>query len=270
MRYLQILIMIGARAAGHAYIMKYGILYAALSCTSLFFASHAQAANSNNAIIAEKNYAIGSFDNVQIEGDIIVNITTRKGPSARATGPRKLLNLVQLSNNSRTLKIQLKSHNGTTRRSETFNEPLEIFITTQKITDIDINGNGNVNIDNIDIRKSRFKILGSGRISVQKANINDLEILIWGGGNVNLQSGNVVKSNFAINGFGSIIAENLVTETLDISHIGPANSIINVSNVAHISNNGTGQIEIIGKGNCLIKSIGSARIICPDNNISNR
>lgn len=217
---------------------------------------------------AEKNFSIGSFDNIQIEGDVIVNVMTGKGPSAKAVGEQKHLNMIQFSRNARTLKIQLKNDTDVQRQSSDNPEPLQIYISTHTLIDINVNGNGTVNVDNISSRKSKFTIVGSGRIMIKKADINDFQAMIWGGGDLTILGGNIVKSNLGINGFGSIRAAKVETETLEIEHQGPANSIITVSDVAKISNNGTGQIEILGKANCLIKSIGSGKIFCESDKIS--
>lgn len=246
-------------------------IQARLTCTNIGLwlgATFIAIALSHPAIAAEKNYSIGSFDNIQIEGDIRVNIMTGKGPSARAIGPQKQLDMVIFSRNARTLKIQLRSDQDVQRHSNENSGPLQIFVSTHRLIDIDVNGNGTVNVDNVISRKSKYKIIGSGRIIVENANITDLEAKIWGGGDLSLLSGNIVKSNLGINGFGSIRAAKLEVETATIEHQGPANTIINVSDVAQISNNGTGRIEILGRANCLIKSIGSGKILCESGQIS--
>lgn len=215
----------------------------------------------------ERNYAIGSFENIQLEGDIIVNIITNKSPSASAIGNNRQLSDIKFSRNGRTLKIQLVS-GSTKKRSKNLREhPLTIFVSTHSLKNISIRGNGTINVDHLKSRNSNFIISGSGVISIKDADIDDFKITINGGGYVNFKNGSARKSEFTINGFGSINASQFTTEILEIEHQGPANTTIIVTKVANIINNGAGRIEVLGEANCIIKTIGSGVILCDNSTI---
>lgn len=226
-------------------------------------------AGASTAHAAERNYSIGSFDNIQIEGDLIVTITTGKGPSASASGTFRQLDALRFKRNGRTLRIQMNQDSKAKRVEDIRAPALQIFITTSQLSDISLRGNGVVNVNMLSGRKSLYTILGSGMINAKQAQIDTLSILIRGGGNVSIDGGKINKMDAVLNGFGSINAPKLVTKILNIEHQGPANTIISVSDVANIINNGTGKIEILGKANCLIKSIGSGTILCDNSEFSN-
>lgn len=215
-----------------------------------------------NADAAERKYAIGNFENVQIDGDLIVNIITNTSTSAKAIGSKKQLDNLKFKRNGRTLKIIINRSNITKRTQDKRTAPLEIFISTRRLKDITIRGNASVTVNNIQSKATELLILGAGMIDVANADIGYLNISIQGSGSVNMQNGAVTKSDFLINGNGAIRAANLVSEQADIVHQGSASTIIEVSKVADINNNGTGRIEILGKANCIIKSIGSGQILC--------
>lgn len=218
--------------------------------------------NTNIAYADERNFPIGSFDHVRIEGNLNVIIATGTGPKASAVGSKKQLNDIIFTRNGRTLKIQSQKSTSPKRSRDLRSPPLEIFIGSRNLQDIFINGNSVVTIDNIKSKASKYTILGSGVINLNKADIRSLKVSISGGGSVNIGSGIAQKTSFEINGTGGINAKDLTTEILNIIHQGPANSVITVTNKANVTNNGTGRIEILGKGNCIIKSIGSGTILC--------
>ncbi len=231
----------------------------------IFLLSFALVAIPTNSRAAERKFAIGNFENIQITGNLVVNITTDVPTSARATGSRNQLNEIQFSRNSSTLKISLKrSH--ITRRSQNSNTlPLEIFISTRRLKDITIRGNASVTINKVYAKKTKFLILGAGVIDVKVAKIDDFNIRMQGNGRININQGIASRSDFLIDGGGIIEAAGLATENATIVHKGTANTRITVSKVANIENNGAGKIEILGKANCIIKSAGSGQILCKNN-----
>lgn len=216
----------------------------------------------NEANAAERNFAIGSFDHVQVEGNLNVFITTGSGPKASAIGSQKQLNDIQFTRNGRILKIQSRKNQTPKRVQDLRAPPLQIFIETRSLENIFINGNSVVKIGDIKSKLSKYTILGSGNIIIDKVDIGALEINISGSGIVNIESGDAQKSRIKINGSGAVKAADFATEILDLVHEGPAYSILTVTNRANVNNNGTGHIEILGDGNCIIKSIGSGTILC--------
>ncbi len=216
----------------------------------------------HNAHAAERNFPIGSFDHIRIEGNLDITITTSTGPKASAIGSKKQLNNIIFTRNGRTLKIQSQKSISPKRTKDVREPPLKIFIGARTLQNIFINGNSVVTIDKVKSKASKYIILGSGVINLNKADIGSLNMSISGGGSVNIGSGNAQKTSLEINGPGTVNAKSLITKILNITHQGPANSIITVTDRANITNNGTGRIEILGKGNCIIKSIGSGTILC--------
>lgn len=216
---------------------------------------------------AERNFAIGSFDHVRVEGNLNIFITTGSGPKVSAIGSKKQLNDIQFTRNGRTLKIQSSKSSSPKRVKDLRAPPMQIFIETRSLENIFINGNSVVKVGNVKSKLSKYTILGSGNIIIDKVDIGALEINISGSGIVNLESGDAQKSKVKINGSGAVKAKDFATEILDLVHEGPANSVITVTNRANVSNNGTGRIEILGDGNCIIKSIGSGTILCENINL---
>ena len=214
---------------------------------------------------AERKFAIGNFENIQISGDLIVNIVTDQPTSAKAIGSRNLINEIQFSRNSMTLKISLKRSHITRRTREPDGPPLEIFISTRRLKDITIRGNGSVTIDKAHSKTTNFLILGSGMIDVKDAKIGNFNIRMQGNGRININQGIASRSDFLIDGGGVIEAAGLTTENATIVHKGTANTRITVSKVANLENSGAGRIEILGTANCIIKSSGSGQILCDKN-----
>ncbi len=219
---------------------------------------------------AERNFSIGSFVNIRIEGGLIINISTGKSPSAKVSGTIQQIDNISLQKNGRTLKVIAKKNSRKKRIKDLNIPPVEISLSARKLNDVFINGNGTVTIDSLKSKRSRFVVLGAGALNIREIQSGMATINIIGAGQINISEGEIQKSTIAINGSGSLNANNVRSKTLKIDHQGPANSIITVDGVANISNNGTGSIEILGNGNCIIKSIGSGIITCKKSQFPNR
>lgn len=215
------------------------------------------------AAAAERNFSIFGFEDVRINGAIDVVITTGKGISARAEAEnRNILDRVDLRRSGGTLIVTVRPRTSNdTRRSFDTDEPVKLWLTTRAIKEIFHNGGGSVSLDKLSGRQPRVRLSGFGSLFIGDIESDTVNIAMNGGGELTM-AGEVGKARVELLGSSIFKGDGLTVEKLELFHRGPASSHMTVEREAHISNSGTGVIRIDGKPNCLVRSAGSAQIIC--------
>jgi Putative auto-transporter adhesin, head GIN domain len=228
-----------------------------LSALALAGAASAQA---NRPI--ERKLLVASFENVQVLGDITVTITTGKSPSAIASGDKRVLESLKLERVGTTLRIRLQDVINN-NRGVPITSPLSIRLTTQEIKDMTLSGNGNLTVSEVKQQGlSRLLLAGNGSITIGRLTADQFSATIDGNGKVDIGGGSVREARVTIDGAGRFEGAKVAARKLRLEHIGNAISTATVEEQTEIFNEGTGNINIGGKGSCFIKKAGAAAINC--------
>ena len=213
---------------------------------------------------AEQRFSIGSYDELIVEGDIIVNLETGKTPSAKAQGPREKLGALRVERQGNVLRIRsvaLQSgQSGQSGQSE--KGPVTIAVIGRNIKRLALIGSGKINATAMDADTTRIELRGSGSIDVASLKAFRFVSMIAGNGRLNITKAQVVNTELAIDGSANFISAGFVTKNLKLVHNGPASTLMTVSNKAEINNTGAGSITIEGNGTCDVRRAGSATISC--------
>ena len=210
---------------------------------------------------AEQRFSIGSYDELIVEGDIIVNLETGKTPSAKAQGPREKLGALRVERQGNVLRIRsVALQSGQSGQSE--KGPVTIAVTGRNIKRLALIGSGKINATVMDADTTRIELRGSGSIDVASLKAFRFVSMIAGNGRLNIAKAQVVNTELAIDGSANFISAGFVTKNLKLVHNGPASTLMTVSNKAEINNTGAGSITIEGNGTCDVRRAGSATISC--------
>lgn len=210
----------------------------------------------------DRKLLISSFEDIVVEGDLIVNIITGKSPSAIASGDRNAIDSLRMSQSADQLTLTQTNiiyANDSARN----NSPLSITITNRSLRNITMRGSGQLTIN--DLRQtgySRIKIFGSGQVTISRVAISALDVAISGNARLSLGSGKIRDAKVSIDGSGGYIAAGVDHGILSLSQNGAAETTANVLDRASISNSGAGIITITGKGKCDISRSGIGSIKC--------
>lgn len=219
-------------------------------------------AYANAAEARDRNLLIAGFQDIVVEGDILVNLVTGKAPSAMASGDRDAIDNLRLSQSGNTLTLLQKTTSnqyGTAKNSA----PLSINITNRSVRSIIIRGNGQLRIN--DMRQTgagRIRVLGNGLVAIDTVTAGTLDVSIFGNGSVELGKGNVRDARVSIEGNGRYLAADMQSRNFVLTQNGAAETKANVTDLAEISNNGAGSVNITGKGKCTITRKGTGTINC--------
>ncbi len=207
---------------------------------------------------ADERFTVGSFDELVVEGDIIVNLETGKAPSAKAQGPREKLGALRIEQQGRVVRIRSVA----LQSGKADKGPVTIAVTGRDIKRIALIGSGKITANALNVDTTRIELRGSGSIDVASLKAFKLVTIIAGNGRLNITKGDVVNTELAIDGSASFGSSGLVTQNLKLVHNGPASTLITVTTTAEINNTGAGSITIEGSATCLVRKAGSATINC--------
>ena len=188
----------------------------------------------------------------EIELDISANVTIKQGKIQRVevSGPQELIDLLNKEVKGDTWAIKYTKRNVKNQKS------LEISITMAQLTEIDLNGSGDIvgetafHADEMEI-----SVNGSGSITLE-IYTEDLEISVNGSGNVNL-NGSAEKCEIDVNGSGDINSKELTIETASCSTNGSGDTKIHVTKKLSASINGSGDIRYVGSPDLKLSKNGS-------------
>ena len=207
---------------------------------------------------AEQRFTVGNYDEIIVEGDVIVNFVAGKAPSAIATGPQGKLGALRVDRQGMVLRIRSVAVPHGKREAG----PVTVNLSGRDIKRLALLGSGKISADSLNKDNVRIEMRGSGAINVDSLKALRLVTMISGNGTLTVTKGEIVNGDVAIDGGGSFISSGLSVQNLKLVHNGPASTLLTVSNTAEINNNGAGSITVEGSGTCIIRKAGSGTINC--------
>ena len=214
------------------------------------------------AAAEERKMLVASFENIQVLGDINVEVQTGKAPSARVKGDKRVLDSLKLERIGMTLRVRLQGALNDAKGTP-ITQPVQVLLSTQGIKNMTVAGNGTLKISNVaEPDAVRMLIAGNGAIAVEQLNADKFAADIDGNGRIEIKKGNIRDAKVTLNGAGQFDAPDLKMRTVRLEHIGNAVSRVQALEEADIFNRGTGNITVGGTGSCFIKQAGSAAINC--------
>ena len=197
---------------------------------------------------AERKFSIFGFDDIRIGNGVDVVLTSGKGPSARAEGSnREILDRVSLQKNGKQLVVSVRPKS-LDRNNYEEDAPVTLYLSSFAIENLTHLGSGMVTLDTLSGRTPKVR----------------LDVVMAGGGQLTM-AGEAVAARLELQGASIFESPNLEVEKLILIQRGPVSSHLAVEREANITNFGTGRIQIEGRPNCMVRTDGSAEIICnPD------
>ena len=214
------------------------------------------------ACAEERKMLVGSFENIQVFGDINVEVLTGKAPSARAKGDKRVLDALKLERVGMTLRVRLQGALNDAKGAA-ISRPVLVQLTTQAIQNITVAGNGTLKVTNVvQPDTARLLVAGNGSIAIDKLLADKFSADINGNGRIAIKNGNVRDGRVTLEGTGQFDAPDVKMRTVRLQHSGNAVSSVQALEEANIFNNGSGSITVGGSGSCFIKQAGAATINC--------
>jgi Putative auto-transporter adhesin, head GIN domain len=213
---------------------------------------------SATAFAAEQRFSLGSFEELIVEGDLVVNLETGNAPAAKAEGPRNKLGALRVDRQGKVVRIRTVGFPSNRNDSG----PMTISVSGRNIRKIALIGTGKLTVNKLDADLMRIELRGAGAIDVASLTASKLVAMLVGTGSLHIAKGSALTSEVAIDGGAQFVSAGMVSQKLQLVQSGPASTLLTVENTAEINNSGSGSITIEGSGTCLIRKAGNARINC--------
>lgn len=245
-----------------------GIGMAALHLTRYFGAARlltaavVAACLASSAQAAERKFMVSSFDKLIVEGDLNVQLTTGKAPSAIASGEKRAVDTVNIERSGTTVTVRYRPSAVT--RSKT-GEPVTLTLTTHNIGTIILRGSAVMTADTVKAPNSRVEIIGAGSLTINDIKSDKLISIVQGSAKFAIAKGAVATGDMLIDGAADIAAPDLIFNELRLIQNGQAKSLLRAERKVEISTAGSGSVEILGKATCFIREAGNAKIRCRNN-----
>jgi Putative auto-transporter adhesin, head GIN domain len=208
---------------------------------------------------ATRSFAVSGFESVSLEGSDNVRVVRGPTISVTATGPQRILDLLNIRVERNTLKIDRKSGRSNWLRGDYGGAT--ITVTMPSITAAGVAGSGDMTVDRADGPSFGAAVEGSGNLKVASIAVKRAQLAAEGSGDLTI-SGTATESSMAAEGSGNIDARGLVSQQATIAVEGSGDINATVRQRATIAVEGSGNVDVAGTDNCAIVKDGSGEARC--------
>ncbi len=208
---------------------------------------------------ATRSFTVGSFNAVSLNGSDNVRIVRGPTMSVTATGPKRVLDLLDIRIDRNTLQIDRKS--GRMSWSWDSDDGAVITVTMPAITAASVSGSGDMIVDRADGDSFSAAVDGSGNLKVASVSVKRAQLAAGGSGSLTI-TGTATDTAMAAEGSGNINARGLASEQATIAAEGSGDVDATVRRRATIAVNGSGNVDVAGTENCTIVKEGSGDARC--------
>jgi len=192
---------------------------------------------------------IPAFTAVRVEGPIELTLHTAAQPSLSVRAEDNLEPLIETLMDGQTLLVRVK-------KSVSLNahEALRVTAATPQLGRAEIQGSGDIRIEDLSGPSFVASISGSGDLRLERAKLGRLEASIAGSGDVWL-SGQADSARYAIAGSGDLHAGDLAGKDVSVSISGSGDALVQATASLDASIAGSGDIRYRGNPTRVSRSI---------------
>lgn len=234
-----------------------------LTAILLLGACHASAREDDgNHQNVRRDFQVGAFQKVSLEGSPNVVVTVGGAPSVRAEGDKSVVDRLDIRVENGALRI------GTQRR-EGWNwnfggdhhRSVTIYVTVPSLVAADVAGSGNMKIDKVAGSDFSASLGGSGDLSVGNLQVNQAHFSLAGSGDMSA-AGKAQQASISIAGSGDVHVGNFEVANATLSIVGSGDIAARATQTADVSIMGSGDVTLSGGAKCSIHKMGSGDVHC--------
>jgi hypothetical protein len=207
---------------------------------------------------ATRNFAVGKFDAVALDGSDEVRVVAGPAMSVSATGAASDLDKLDIRVEGNALKIGRKKSSWSMGWR---NRGVVVTVTTPSLFGVAVNGSGDMTVDRIDAETFQAAVKGSGNLNLSSVKAKTIAFAVDGSGNLNA-TGTADSAQIAVGGSGDFDARGLTATRAAIAVRGSGNASMTVSGDATIAVSGSGDVDVQGTDRCTINKAGSGEASC--------
>ena len=212
------------------------------------------------AMAAEKRYGLTSFEAIELNADVTVEIVTRAPVSALATGPEDALDRLSVEARDGKLVIGERRFAGGERKSRS-PAPVVIRINAANLRSAMVAGAGSLTIDTLKGARVMVGLRGPGQLVVKRLDADRLSVAMIGNGTMTL-AGSARQASMTFSGGGAVDAGELAVGELISDSEGAGDHRLRASRTVAITARGVGRTVVLGRPVCTVRNVGSGSVEC--------
>ncbi|HMO75255.1 MAG TPA: head GIN domain-containing protein [Sphingopyxis sp.] len=212
------------------------------------------------ASAAEKRYGLTSFETIELQADVIVEVTTRAPVSAVASGPQDALDRLTVEARDGRLVIGQRQRAGDERRRAAPG-PVVVRVNAANLRGATVAGAGSLRIDRLRGPRVDIGLRGPGRIAVDAVAADRLSVAMIGNGAITL-AGSAKEAKMMLSGAGAVDAGALSVGELVSDSEGAGDHLLRAEKSATVTTRGVGKTVVLGKPVCTVRNAGSGTVEC--------
>lgn len=234
-----------------------GAVVALAACTSNSRAQDEERTGEARAN-AQRNFQVGEFQSVSLEGAHDVVVSVGGAPSVRAEGDAEAIERLDIRVENGTLKVG-------SRREGWFNfrhgGGVTVYVTAPSLNGAAIAGSGDMRIDRAQAQTFEAEIAGSGDLEIGALRARRANFSIAGSGGIRA-AGAAEETEVSIAGSGSVHLEGLQARRASVSVAGSGDINLHATETVSGSVMGSGDIRVQGGARCSVSKMGSGDVRC--------
>jgi hypothetical protein len=211
---------------------------------------------------AHRNYSIGSFDRIRVEGPFDVRLATNASPGASAEGDPKATQDLDIRVEGTTLIVSAGVGGWGEQPRGGATEATVITVSTGMIRRATVIGGGKLTVAG-PLRGQRIdlSLTGSGSLAASGIQADQLFVILLGSGDIAL-AGRAAKVNLTTSGPGTIAAAKLAAGDLTLRLDGNGETNATALYTANVTTTGIGAATVYGKPACTVKAVAGGPVSC--------
>lgn len=213
----------------------------------------------------QRQYTIGSFDRVRVEGPFDVRLATGQSPGANAEGPAGSLEALEVRVEGTTLIVRPGTGGWGERPTSGQRGATIVRVSTGMVRSAIVIGGGGLRIDGT-LRGQRvdLSLTGAGSIAAPGIEADEFNATLLGSGSMAL-GGHAGRARMLTSGSGTIAAVPLDAGALIVRLDGPGSTEASARFTADLTTTGIGAITVAGHPACTIhRGAGGGPVQCGD------
>ena len=207
----------------------------------------------------QRNFEVGAFESVSLDGGHDVVVTVGGAPSVRAEGDSEAIERLDIRVENGRLRIGQRREGWFSGRRH--RGGVTIHVTAPSLNGAAIAGAGDLRIDRVQAQAFEAEIAGSGDIEIGTLQARRASFSIAGAGGIRA-SGTADETRVDIAGSGSVGLEQLRARRASVSIAGSGDVRLNATEEVDGSILGSGDVSVTGGARCDISKMGSGNVRC--------
>lgn len=208
----------------------------------------------------QRDFPVGAFEQIALEGSHDVIVTVGGAPSVRAEGSERALERLEVVVENGQLHIRSRNR-GNWLTSGRHGGSATLHVTVPSLTHAAVAGSGELRIDRIAGRSFDGFLAGSGDLAIAQMQVESASFDVAGSGNVRA-AGTAGRTHISIAGSGDADLSGLQSRTAEATVHGSGDVRLHATESVDANVSGSGDITVTGGARCSIDKHGSGEVRC--------